>query len=82
MTKVIECKACGKKIEIENYSTKTLLQAGWSFVSDISNGLTLVKVCGECDKEIKKHVLAIEDIIKMPFWKIHIHMDKSKYDDK
>ena len=64
MSKEKKCRCCGSLENIENN------------VWDVSNGLTSIPVCNKCYDKIKKHVMAIEDSLKLPFWSVNIHVEE------
>lgn len=75
--KKIKCKCCNETIELsDGYYIGDVTEQGWGIIWDVSNGLTAIKICPECNKKIQEHVKAIEDILNMPFWKINIPSDR------
>lgn len=74
--KIMTCKCCGTTKEFEdNFKTSDIMKVGWGIVFDVSNGLTTIKVCEDCNRKIQDHVKAIEDMFQMPFWKLNIPTD-------
>lgn len=62
----IKCIGCGKsKIINDKLTLETIVNHGFNYVWDISHGLVGEMICNECAEEIRKHVHAIEDIIKI-----------------
>lgn len=75
--KIFECKCCGKKIDIDK---DDYFKAGWDYIYDVSNGLLLIKVCNECNEKIQFHIRALEDMMKMPFWKLNFSAKEERYE--
>lgn len=69
----IKCISCGKEKEIKNYnSTQDIINEGFSIAFDISNGLTTIRICSDCTKKIKEHVLALENIFNKPIDEVNL----------
>lgn len=65
MEKNLVCASCGCSKEIEFNSMQDVVDNGFNFIWDVSNGLRNVNLCGNCAEEVEKHVHAIEDIVKI-----------------
>jgi hypothetical protein len=77
MKKNIKCKCCGLTKEIEYENMQSLIDNGFDFIYDISNGLTTIILCNECVEKIKYHIHAIEDILNMDINLLNFgHMSK------
>lgn len=63
--KTITCVSCGKSKEIEFRSTGDIVKNGFGFVWSMSTGLEPLILCGNCAQEIREHVVAIEDMLKL-----------------
>lgn len=79
--KKIKCKCCGKEAELKEYTSfRDLYNIGWEVAFDASNGLTTLKVCPECSNKIQNHIRVIEDMFKIPFWKLNIPPKEKRYE--
>jgi len=61
----IKCIGCGasKIIPSENVTLQVVIDNGYNYVWNISDGLTHEILCTKCAEEIREHVHAIEEII-------------------
>jgi hypothetical protein len=70
----IKCIGCGasKIISTDNITLQVILDNGFNYVWNVSNGLTNEILCHECSEKIRGHVHAIEDIIKIEIGLLHL----------
>jgi len=76
----IKCIGCGKSkiIPSENIDLQIVLDSGFNFVWNVSDGLVSEILCGECAEKVREHVNAIEDIIGIEIGLLYLG-DYSKY---
>jgi len=61
----IKCIGCGKSkiIPSENIDLQTVLDNGFNFVWNVSDGLVEEILCKDCAEKVRERVHEIEDII-------------------
>jgi hypothetical protein len=76
----IKCIGCGalKIIPSDNITLQVILNNGYNYVWDMSDGLTNKILCNKCAEEIREHVHAIEEIIGIDIGLLHLG-DYSKF---
>jgi len=70
----IKCIGCGasKIVPTEKITLQIILDDGFNYVWNVSNGLISEILCRECSEKIREHVHAIEDIIKIEIGLLHL----------
>ena len=76
----IKCIGCGKSkiITSENIDLQKILDNGFNFVWNVSDGLVSEILCKDCAEKVRKRVHEIEDIIGIEIGLLHLD-DYSKY---